>query len=47
MTTTELKNNFQKQLDEAVVTVHQLQGAIAALNAFEESQTTEEQTEDE
>ena len=47
MTTTELKVNFQKQLEEAIVSVHQLQGAIAALNAFEENQTTEEEKEDE
>ena len=43
MTTTELKTTFQKQLEEAVVAEHQLQGAIAALNAFEDNQTTEEE----
>ena len=47
MTTTELKNNLKNQLEEAVINFHRLQGAIAALDAYDESQTTEEQTEDE
>lgn len=42
MTTTEMIDNFSKQLEQAIVSVHQLQGAIAAIQEFEKQQTEEE-----
>jgi hypothetical protein len=46
MTPTQLKENLIEQLNQAVVQVQQLQGAIAACDELLKEETTEETTEE-